>query len=390
MRRLRFPGDLDAAGFLAGYWQKQPLLMRSAFDPRVFDLSGDELAGLALDSDVEARLITQDRDGVPQLAEPPFAAEDFTCLPPTGWTLLVQDVDKHLPELAEFLEAVDFIPSWRLDDLMVSVSAPEGGVGPHVDQYDVFLCQMTGRKRWQLANPQSRNLSTTGPLRQLTQFAATESFELDPGDVLYLPPGIPHDGVSMSHGSTWSVGFRAPSLGDLQTALPGLVVSPSAAEQRYCDPDLEPEESDAGLIGPLAMHRFRRLLGPAGHFDDEKLLRSLGEFLTTPKPWLQAEACESPLKPGRLAKKLTGGERLVRHGMALFARAQQHGSHYFFASGQSWRLPESLGDLARTLCRLRQVSLADSGVKNNSHSLELLVTLYNEGQLLLESELHEL
>lgn len=391
MSRIGFASGMDANQFLEKYWQKKPLLIRGALNVDRFSLSPEELAGLALEEDVEGRLVLQAPNGALSLVESPFATSDFTDLPTTGWTLLVQDVDKHLPELAAFLDHFDFIPSWRLDDLMISVAAPGGGVGPHVDQYDVFLCQVSGHRRWKLGTAGGHTELDGTALRQIAPFRVAETVLLAPGDVLYLPPGIPHDGVAEDLCSTWSVGFRAPSKAELAEFMPGESAPAADASTRYQDPDLRADEAVHGLIGESAIARFRELVGGLASLGDEEFIVSLGQFLTTPKPWLAPQACDAPVTENFMQQKLRAGEQLYRHGMALFARASHAGRHWLFSSGQSRPAGGHLGALVQILCAHRQIAPEElSALHSDPDAIALLTCLYNDGQLLLESDLDEI
>ncbi len=387
MSGLKFSGGLSAATFLARYWQKKPLLMRAAVGTKQFELSPDEVAGLALEPDVEARLLRPGDDDDTVVLESPFALEELTSLPPRDWTLLVQDVDKHLPDLGRFTDLFDFIPSWRFDDLMISVAAPGGGVGPHVDQYDVFLCQMLGHRRWQLgAAGDHKEVATTG-LRQIAPFPVSEEFLLGPGDVLYLPPGIPHDGVAEDLCTTWSVGFRAPTVAELAIGLGCRQNACDLDSARYADPDLDLSESRQGLIGERAVKRFRSLLGDAFAGNDAAFVPRLGEFLTTPKSWLAPEPREQRMASAELKKRLESGDRLCRHGMALIAQAKNDAAHWLFASGKSHLLSGQQIALAGLLCSQRQFTAADFGdLPDDALAIKLLVSLYNDGQLLFASD----
>jgi len=136
-------GDTTPAEFLRDHWQRKPLLIREALTAYTSPLSADELAGLALEKEVESRLV-ESPGGQWSLRHGPFEEEDFLALPEQDWTLLVQGVDLWVPEVQELLQRFDFLPPWRLDDIMVSFACPGGSVGPHFDQYDVFLLQVEG------------------------------------------------------------------------------------------------------------------------------------------------------------------------------------------------------------------------------------------------------
>lgn len=388
MGRLGFRNGLQPMSFIEKYWQKRPLLMRGALPATGTKISADELAGIALEPDVESRLVSHDGENRYIMRESPFEEAEFTTLPDKNWTLLIQDVDKHLPELAEFQNLFDFLPSWRLDDLMISVAAEGGGVGPHIDQYDVFLCQVTGHRRWSIGEPGHYEERCDSPLRQIKAFKVTDSMTLGPGDVLYLPPGIPHDGVAEALCTTWSVGFRAPTQLDLVSEWMPERAAEASANLRYSDPDLTSSEVQDGLIGTAALARFKNLMAGLCEMDDEQLLVRVGKYLTRPKAWLTPEPPDASLKESDLMRRIAGGEALTKHGMALFARATMNSQHWLFTSGEITALAADDWPLARLLCSRRRYS-ASSLVEQleTPGALAILSRLYNRGQLLLEKDL---
>ncbi|HPQ96555.1 MAG TPA: cupin domain-containing protein, partial [Thiolinea sp.] len=225
-------GELAVEDFLRDYWQQQPLLVRQAFPGFELPLSADELAGLACDTDT-ARLVLERGGRHPwELRSGPIAEDAFAGLPETHWTLLVNDCEKMVPELQAIVQPFRFIPDWRIDDLMISYAAPGGSVGPHVDAYDVFLLQAQGRRRWQISSQPCTpdNFIPDLDLRVMQAFSPEQEWVLEPGDLLYLPPGVPHYGVAMGECMTCSIGFRAPSQAELLERLLGhLVEQPALA-----------------------------------------------------------------------------------------------------------------------------------------------------------------
>ena len=253
---------LDPKRFLARTWQRRPMVIRGAFPGFVDPLTADELAGLATEADVRSRLVRERRGRKPwQVEHGPFTAERLSGLPAAGWSLLVSEVDHFVEGAARLLDAFNFIPHWRLDDLMVSFAPPGGSVGPHVDSYDVFLIQGQGRRRWRIARDFSRDLIAGADLRVLKNFAAEQEWVLEPGDLLYLPPGVAHHGIAIEPCLTYSVGFRAPAQRDLLLDLLALhpeVVAELAGEQLYADPGLTCQV-DPAEITPEALARVHRL-----------------------------------------------------------------------------------------------------------------------------------
>ena len=238
IKPLTHLGDLPLADFFKTYWQKAPVILPAALPGFVSPLTPDELAGLALDDDIESRLVTHSDTAPWQLHQGPFSDTDFARLPANGWTLLVQAVDQWVPEVAELLDQFRFIPNWRLDDIMVSYAPTGGSVGPHYDYYDVFLVQGAGRRRWQIGQYCNNNtpLLDGTPLKIVKHFESQMSYDLEPGDVLYIPPGVAHWGTALDdYCMTYSVGFRAPSHQAILTGVVEHVAESLTEDQRYCD-----------------------------------------------------------------------------------------------------------------------------------------------------------
>lgn len=295
-------GQVPLSRFLSEYWQKKPCLFRQALPGFSSPLDMDEVAGLAMEDDIESRLVIERPDGENpwELRNGPFSEAELTQLPDSHWTLLVQAVDQWIPEVQSFLDHFSALPRWRLDDIMISL-APEGGsVGPHFDQYDVFLVQAEGRRRWQVGPDADSDtpLAEGTPLKILRNMAVTDEWDLEPGDVLYLPPRLTHHGVALSQSMTWSVGFRAP---DAVEALQGLALrgdlEADADFLRYTDGDMQPEESLAQTITPQALARLRHLIKSLSDRDDV-MADWLGAYMTQNKyelfDWTESD--ESPVE----------------------------------------------------------------------------------------------
>lgn len=255
-------GNLSPAQFLRDYWQKKPLLIKAAFPSDLAAISPEELAGLAMEEDVESRLVQHNPEQDSwQLQHGPFKASTFKKLPKENYTLLVQAVDHWVPEVAALRHAYHCFPQWRFDDVMVSYAVKGGGVGPHTDQYDVFLIQGLGRRRWQVADASIDVLPNpaVSALRQVMPFPASMDVIVEPGDVLYVPPGAPHWGTALEPCLTYSVGFRAPSQADIVTQLAEWLVEHGVDGKRYSDPDLQ-AVSDSALIPGQTLQKVRALM----------------------------------------------------------------------------------------------------------------------------------
>lgn len=214
--------DINKQEFLANYWQKQPCLFKSAFTEFPNYLSADELAGLALEDDIESRLIQYDKDNSHwSMLNGPFEPENFSSLPESNWTLLVQSVDSWVNRTQDLLKQFWFVPKWRFDDLMVSYATDQGSVGPHFDNFDVFLIQGKGKRHWRVGDTgkAQRQKEVAAGLMQMDDFEAIIDVELAPGDMLYVPPKTAHWGISIGESIGYSVGYRSPETKQVVTLL---------------------------------------------------------------------------------------------------------------------------------------------------------------------------
>lgn len=345
---LQLLGGLSPREFLRDYWQKKPLLIRQAIPDFESPISADELAGLALEEEVESRLVLEHGERPWELRRGPFAEDAFSQLPERDWTLLVQAVDQFVPEVAEVLKDFGFLPSWRIDDLMISFAAPGGSVGPHFDNYDVFLLQAEGQRRWKIGQmcDADSDLLPHADLRILADFEQTDEWVLEPGDMLYLPPRLAHYGIAENDCLTYSVGFRAPSAAEVLTHFTDFLAQFLPDEERYSDAGMGPT-SDPHQIQQDALDRLKALL--TEHMSDERLLLTwFGQFMTEPRyPELVAgPEIEEPDFLGALQD----GAVLIRNPSARLAWSEIDVGLVLFASGQSRLLPAHLKELLRLIC----------------------------------------
>ena len=377
---LQLLGGLTAGEFLRDYWQKKPLLIRQAFTDFENPLSADELAGLALEEEVESRIVLEHGERPWELRRGPFAEDEFSKLPERDWTLLVQAVDQFVPEVAELLESFRFLPSWRIDDVMISFAAPGGSVGPHFDNYDVFLLQGQGKRNWkvgQMCNSDSPLLDHTD-LKILADFQQSDEWTLEPGDMLYLPPRLAHCGVALDDCMTYSVGFRAPSAAEVLTHFTDFLSQFLPDEERYSDADAKPV-SDPHQIQHDALDRLKGLL--AEHMSDERLLLTwFGQFMTEPRyPELVAGA---EVEEEDLLADLEQGAILIRNPSARLAWSEVDDDLLLFASGQSLLLPGELRDLLKLICAADALHIENLGPwLGDEQGRTLLCELVKQGSL---------
>ncbi|UYP28639.1 cupin domain-containing protein [Pseudomonas sp. Z8(2022)] len=377
---LQLLGGLTAREFLRDYWQKKPLLVRQAIPDFESPISPDELAGLALEEEVESRLVIEHGERPWELQRGPFNEDTFQALPERDWTLLVQAVDQFVPEVAELLEDFKFLPKWRIDDLMISFAAPGGGVGPHFDNYDVFLLQAHGHRRWQIGQMCDADspLLPHADLKILAQFEPTDEWVLAPGDMLYLPPCLAHCGTAEDDCMTYSVGFRAPSAAEVLTHFTDFLGQFLPDEERYSDADIQPSE-DPNQIQRDALERLKALLNE--HMSDERLLMTwFGQFMTEPKyPELVAGI---EIEEEEFLGALEDGAIIIRNPSARMAWSEVGEDLVLFASGQSRLVSASLRELLKLICSADALHVENLGVwLANDEGRTLLWELVKQGSL---------
>jgi 50S ribosomal protein L16 3-hydroxylase len=350
--QLHWPRGLDARSFLGRYWQKAPLLMRAALPGLRDPLTRARLARLARRDDVESRMIWRTGSSArPRYRVSPGPQGDATLarFDAGDATLLVQGVNQHVTAVQPLLSAFDFVPLARRDDLMVSDAAPGGGVGPHVDSYDVFLLQTRGRRLWRIAQEFDPALVEDAPLKLLSSFRAQDEYLVEPGDVLYLPPGVAHDGIALDDCSTWSIGYRAPDARELAQGWLAWLEDRFDGDERYADPDLQ-RQRDAAWLSDQYVERAQRLLGKLA-YDRALFEQYLGAWLTEPKPLVRFTAPARPLSRAAFAA------RLAREGAALAAASTMlHRSPWVFINGEALRLPARAFQHAARLARTRALA----------------------------------
>ncbi len=345
---LQLLGGLTARVFLRDYWQKKPLLIRQAIPEFESPITPDELAGLSLEEEIESRLVIEHGEHPWELRRGPFAEDSYQNLPERDWTLLVQAVDQFIPEVAELLENFRFLPSWRIDDVMISFAAPGGGVGPHFDNYDVFLLQGHGKRRWRIGQMCDGDspLLEHADLRILADFQGTDEWVLEPGDMLYLPPRLAHYGTAEDDCMTYSIGFRAPSAAEVLTHFTDFLAQFLTDEERYSDADYQPV-GDPHQIQRDALDRLKTLL--AEHMGDERLLLTwFGQFMTEPR--YPERVAGTPIEDSELLNALKQGALLIRNPSARLAWSEVDEDLLLFASGNSRLLPGNLRELLRIIC----------------------------------------
>lgn len=360
---LALLNGLTPAQFLADYWQKKPLLIRQAIPNFKSFITPDELVSLATDDDAEARLIVN-KNGKWQVKSNPQDIEKFTSerdfgkLPHTTmgktfWTVLVQNVNHHLPQAVDLLQQFSFIPHTRLDDLMISYAPKGSGIGAHVDSYDVFLLQGAGQRKWQISNQQDLSLLENSPLKLLKNFVPDQEWILEAGDMLYLPPHIAHCGISESDDCmTYSIGFKAPSYQELaheflhylQDKLP----ENTSIKGRYADLDLTVLDNAGEISAAFATNIHAALSGIKWKSTD--ITDFLGHYLTEPKAHIYFDTPDEITQLAFTKKLATKSLMLNLKSQLLFS------NNLFYINGEALIVPENLQACMRELANKRYIN----------------------------------
>ncbi len=371
-------GGLTPREFLSRHWQKKPLLIRGAI-PGFRNLTSIEaLYDLAARDDCEARLIGREGRAW-ELEHGPFDPAVYGKLPPARWTLLVQGLNHLVPAADALLQRFDFIPRARLDDVMVSYAVKGGGVGPHIDSYDVFLLQGEGRRRWRISGQRDIELDPRAPIRVMKNFRVEQEWVLEPGDMLYLPPGVPHDGVAIDPCMTYSIGFRAPAAQELATQFLGFMQDRIELRGMYRDPDLQMQRRPAQIGDDFIRQTEAMLAGIRWARRDVEDF--LGHYLSDPKAHVQFQ------RPRRRMPRDVFARAFARHGARLA------GASLMLYRGSRWYLNgEAIVAAPQWRAVLRELADRRSLAPGSDPDADLLTRLhewYAAGWLLIGAGEHQ-
>ena len=338
---LKLLNQLTPEQFLAEYWQKKPLLIRQAIPSFSGLLTPDELAGLACEDEVQSRLV-QLTEGQWQVTHGPMSESTFKRLPEKDWTLLVQGVNHYLPEAADLLAQFRFIPHARLDDLMVSYAPDGGGVGPHLDSYDVFLLQGSGKRHWKISQQTDFTMIENAPLRILKHFETEQEWVLEAGDMLYLPPQIAHWGVAVGDDCmTYSIGFRAPKTQELAHEFLHYLQDQLQLFGIYADADLTVQSHPAEISRSMVDKVHQSL--QAITWQPQQVGDFLGRYLTEPKAHIVFDP------PKKMSLKLFS-QHLNQEALYLSLPSQMlFWQDRFYLNGESLTVPAQLLSALKTL-----------------------------------------
>ncbi len=380
---MDFSESFNKAEFLERYWQKKPLLIKQMLPNFSDPISPEELAALAMEPGTESRLVEGTDPELWQMSEGPFTESRFTSLPNDGWTLLVQAVDQWVDDVQGLMEMFDFIPSWRIDDVMVSFAAHGAGVGPHYDFYDVFLIQGVGQRTWKLGKKCDSADSTDNRagLSILSQFDEVEEFTLNVGDVLYIPPQYSHWGVSDGRSLCYSVGCRAPSVAEILEGYSDSFIDTAMPEDRYVDPVTTLPAARGEIALANVEDSFNKLL----ELIDSKrnYLLWFGRNATLPKYPNLIVAPEQDYDANQLLEEFAQGCTLLANPSSRFAFSALPGSEgtALFVDGEALLLSNELLWFAQAVCDQHLLDKSIPQLLEHEGALEHTLRLLNQGSL---------
>lgn len=390
---MQYDLSLDWQDFLANYWQKKPLLIRQAFKQFVDPISPEELAGLAMEESIDSRLVTN-KNNKWHLQHGPI--EDFSKLGETNWSILVQAVNHWFPAANALIAPFRTLPDWRLDDLMVSYSTPNAGVGPHVDQYDVFIIQGMGRRHWRVGERQPVKNATPHPqLLQVEGFISSIDEILLPGDMLYIPPHCPHEGYAIEPSLNYSIGFRAPNQRELLSSFADFIIEHDHGKTRYQDSfafdDLTQlpranffanSSANNAAILPLEIAALRNQMLSLLN-DEECFSRWLGQYLSESRHELDILPVDDPVDADDIYQSLNEGYTICKvNGLRVLTVED---NTQLFINGMTFKVDNTL--LRHALTSQSHITLEDySAINDDKAAIELLCELIQLGYWYIDTD----
>lgn len=373
--------NLDISQFLREYWQKKPLVIKQAFPQFEDPISADELAGLACEEEISSRIvITKGEDW--EVVQGPF--EDYDNYGETHWQLLVQAVNHWYPDSQPLVEAFRFLPDWRFDDLMASFATPSGGVGPHVDNYDVFIIQGEGQRRWTVGDntpQQRRGGNPNSPL--VEDFTPIIDVVLEKGDMLYIPPGYPHCGETLTLAMSYSIGFRAPSQQELASEVADYLLDKNLGQQRFTS---HTEASQPGVVSAEQQMGIMSLLTQLSQ-DPNSYQLVLGKLLSQNRFELDICEGEEAYSAEDLQDAFEQGAKLNRIGGLKVLRLEQDTVPRLFINGDVFDLPNTSSELLSQLSDKVSLSADDAAALCQHEAvLALVLQLLNQGWFYLSED----
>jgi 50S ribosomal protein L16 3-hydroxylase len=362
--------------FLDEYWQKKPVVIRQGFKDFVDPIAPDELAGFAMEEQIESRLVHK-KEGQWQAAFGPF--ESYEHLGTQDWTLVVQALDNYSEEAAEIIEPFRFIPHWRLDDVMASFAMPGGSVGPHMDNYDTFICQGSGKRHWRVGDSGDHvEFAAHEALLHVEPFESIIDVELEAGDILYIPPGFPHEGISLDTSMSFSVGFRGNSAVSVLSAFADHLIDNEKGSQLLTDPDRQVVSHS----GEVSNNDYASIKAQVQNLldDDASFKAFTGQFLTAAKHDLDIMLPDDPFELTEVSNLLNSHAIKRLGGLRAFYFEDTIVQGLCYINGTELQFSSNIANGVKLLCD--NVMLTPNAISEWSHNaafIELATELLNQG-----------
>jgi 50S ribosomal protein L16 3-hydroxylase len=374
-----FNGKFDKQTFLTEYWQKKPLLIKNAFTNFKTPISAEELAGLSLEEEVESRIIIQNATNDYSLKTGPFNENYFQKLPEKNWTLLIQGMDKLIPEVADLIPNFNFIPNWRLDDVMVSYATIGGNVGPHYDNYDVFLLQAQGKRNWQLSsqNCNPGNYIQGLDIRLMESFIVEDDYICEAGDLLYIPPLWGHHGISLTDDClTFSFGYRSYKGLEVWDSFGDYLAETNSFQSLYQDPSWL--DTQAGQITDASWQQAQKLLQSV--LDNEQLFKKWFGRFATQLDTNSAERLPEPLSEDEvdnietIIASLQESDGIQIDPVCRFAYYEDNNKISFYINGTQWTIFNATSEFIKLLCNNKRIDYKTLNHHLNHDANKKLIT----------------
>ncbi|MEF1290334.1 ribosomal protein uL16 3-hydroxylase [Vibrio sp. M260118] len=377
MYQLSF--DLDQ--FLSEYWHKKPTVIKAGFKNFVDPITPDELAGLAMEEEVDSRFVTN-KENQWTAQHGPFNQAHFETLDQSHWQLVVQACNHWHLGSAQLIEPFKQLPNWLFDDLMVCFSAPKGGVGPHIDQYDVFIIQGSGKRHWRVGSKdvgQYKESIQAGALRQIEGFDAIIDQVLEPGDILYIPPGFPHEGDTLEPSMSYSIGYRSPKEQELLSHFADYVLANDKGDVHLHNPSMNIQQHHGEILAS-DKHLLTEML-KATLNSDKDVERFLGTMLSQSRHQLDIVEPDEKLELSDVREHLTT-QGVLKKVSGVRALYHEQSTHMVYINGEVFDVEAPW--LINALCNCEQITLETFANANQVPAVQLLTELVNKGYWYLD------
>ncbi|MGN2672803.1 cupin domain-containing protein [Aliivibrio fischeri] len=372
--------------FLSEYWQKKPVIIKGGFENFQDPVTPEELAGLTLENDVDSRFISNANNEW-KAEHGPLSEELYETLGETNWSIIVQAANHWHEGAAELFKPFKQMPNWLFDDIMISYSVPHGGVGPHIDQYDVFIIQGQGKRHWRVGDiGEYQEEHRHSALKQITGFEPIIDQILEPGDILYIPPGFPHDGYALEPSMSYSAGFRSPKEQELISNFADFIIENEKGDVHYHNPELS-TQSHGSEITTRSFEDLKAMMLSAMS-DEQTLKQFMGEYLSNSRHHLNIIPDSEKWTTGELLNYLHSGQALLKvAGVRSFYHEVEscEENMTLFIDGENYVFPLKMKNAVITLCEANEVTLNNiEQLLLDPHSVANLLQLVNIGYFYAE------